>query len=55
MLLFRRGMWEKVKQCLEVTGGWMNTFICFNLHSNINCCVILLLKYLVYSNQWVTL
>lgn len=48
MLLFRRGVWEKVKQCLEVTGGWMNMFICFNLHSNINCCVIILLKYLEY-------
>lgn len=48
MPLFRRGMWEKVKQCLEGTGGWINIFICFNLHSNINCCVIIILKYLKY-------
>lgn len=41
-------MWEKVKQCLEGTGGCINTFICFNLHSNINRCVIIFLKYLEY-------
>lgn len=48
MPLFRRGVWEKVKQCLEGTGGCLNIFICFNLHSNINCYVIIFLKYLEY-------